>query len=363
MVNLIISLALSLSALLCGADTVDIVFVGDAMQHKSQLQAAQRPDGSYDYSAYFAEVKPYIAGADYAVVNLETPLGGEPYSGYPLFCAPDSYLDALIDAGFDFVLTANNHALDRRDRGVRRTIEQLDARGIPHTGTWTDADSRKRQGPVIVNVNGFRIAILNYTYSTNGIPIQGDVLVDPIDTLLIDADIARARERGAEIIAACMHWGIEYQLLPARSQKLMADHLVRRGVDLVIGSHPHVIQPMEMRRDAGSTPGRNALVVYSLGNFISGMRTDDTRGGAAVKATLVRDSLGRARVAGATYRLFYTVTPTPGSGRNFRLVEAERPIEGEPDAERRRKVFDSRAERVFRQHNIDVVRDTTLITN
>lgn len=351
----ILSLLISVSALLRGTDTADLVFVGDAMQHKSQLDAARQPGGTYDYSGYFAGVKPWIADADYAVVNLETPLGGEPYSGYPMFCAPDSYLDALLEAGFDFVLGANNHALDRRDRGVRRTIGELERRGVPHAGIWRSQAHRDSVSPVIVGVNGFRIAMLNYTYSTNGIPVQDDVIVDPIDTDLIFADIALARERGAEIIAVCIHWGIEYQLLPSRVQRDLADRLVERGVDLVIGSHPHVIQPMELRSDAGGERGRNALVVYSLGNFISGMRTADTRGGAGVHVRLERDSIGRARVAGADYKLFFTVPPAGGAD-NYRLIPAERPVEGRPEAEQMRRTFESRAEEIFRTHNVNVPR-------
>lgn len=352
---LLISIVLSVSALLRGADTADIVFVGDAMQHKSQLDAAHRPDGSYDYSEYFSEIRPRIQEADYAVVNLETPLGGAPYSGYPMFGAPDSYLDALLEAGFDFILAANNHALDRRDRGVRRTIGEFERRGVPHTGIWRSQAHRDSICPVIVCVNGFRIAMLNYTYSTNGIPIQGEILVDPIDTELIDADIARAREAGADLIAACMHWGIEYQLLPHASQRAMADRLVERGVDLVIGGHPHVIQPMELRRDVGGETGRNALVVYSLGNFISGMRTDDTRGGAAVSVRLVRDSIGRARVDSARYMLFFTEPPAH-PGDNYRLIPADRPLPDRPDVDRMRRAFETRATDIFDRHNLNVGR-------
>ncbi len=360
MIAFVLSIAISVSALLRGADTADIIFVGDAMQHKAQLDAARQSDGSYDYSEYFRDIKPWIAGADYAVVNLETPLGGEPYSGYPMFCAPDSYLDALLESGFDFILASNNHALDRRDRGVRRTISQFESRGVPHAGIWRSQAHRDSISPVMVCVNGFRIAILNYTYCTNGIPIQGEILVDPIDTELIDSDIVRAREAGADIIAACMHWGIEYDLLPARSQRALADHMVERGVDLVIGGHPHVIQPMELRENVGGEPGRNALVVYSLGNFISGMRTDDTRGGAGVRVRLQRDSTGRARVTAADYRLFFTVSPS-GKQDNYRLIPAEQPITGNQEAEKQRVAFESRAEAIFNKHNISVPRDTTVI--
>ncbi|MCM1110908.1 MAG: CapA family protein [Clostridium sp.] len=359
MTALLCSLFLSLSALLTRADSADIIFVGDAMQHQRQLDAARRPDGSFDYSACFAAVRPYIESAEYAVVNLETPLGGKPYSGYPMFCAPDEYLDALVDAGFDFFLGANNHALDRRDRGVRRTIDQFRSRGIPYAGIWRNRTQRDSLSPVIRDIRGFRVAFLNYTYGTNGIAIREDVVVDPIDTLLIDRDIDRAREAGAELTAVCVHWGEEYEMLPRRSQKHLADYLASRGVDMVIGAHPHVIQPIEMRQDSAS--GHRTLIVWSLGNFISGMRTRDTRGGAAVRVRLSRDSVGTARIDTATYRLFFTVTPAAGSGDNFRLVPAELPVEGNSVAESQRKAFFDSAEKIYKRHNIGVGRDTTAI--
>lgn len=294
------------------------------MMHKSQIEAAQTasrkagdPSG-HDFSEYFAAIAPQIKAADYAVVNLETPLGGKPYAGYPCFCAPDSYADALAAAGFDLMLTANNHMLDRRDRGLKRTCDLLAARGYDHLGTYRNHAQRDSLLPLIRDIRGFKVAFLNYTYGTNGIKVQGDAVVDYIDRDLIRRDIRAARSKGAEIVCAAVHWGVEYQLLPHSSQTSLAKFLVDQGVDLVIGGHPHVIQPMEMRTD---TAGRRQLVVYSLGNFISGMKTRDTRGGAMLEVRLGRDSLGHAVVKDANYSLVFTVPPT--SGRNYRLVYAD----------------------------------------
>lgn len=353
-------LIIALTSLLLQPDEVEIVFAGDAMQHQSQLDAARRPGGRFDYSDCFREVAPLIASADYAVVNLECPLGGAPYSGYPMFCAPDAYAEALRDAGFDLALTANNHMLDRRDRGLRRTIAALDSLGIPHTGIHAPAPAADGRKPFIADIGGFNVAFLNYTYGTNGIKHGPGVAVDYIDTAMIRRDITAARRAGAEIVTACMHWGVEYRLLPEKSQRALADRIRRMGADIVMGGHPHVIQPMELTAD--SVSGKRALTVYSLGNFISGMRTDDTRGGAIATVTLRRDSLGRAYVAAANYRLLFTLTPTPGSGENFQLRPADKPV-GDPTREQQRKRFVERATDIFDRHNINVPADTASIVS
>jgi poly-gamma-glutamate synthesis protein (capsule biosynthesis protein) len=335
---------------------VDLVFAGDAMQHSAQIEAASNGDGTYSYDEYFAAIKPYIENADYAVVNLETPLGGKPYTGYPCFSAPESYLTALTDAGFDLMLAANNHTLDRRDKGVLQTISQFEKQETDFIGIYRNAEHRSTHLPFIKNINGINIAFLNYTYGTNGITIQGNVVVDYIDKDIIKKDIANARKKGAELIAVCVHWGNEYQLLPHSSQKELADFLCKQGVDLIIGGHPHVIQPMEMRYN--ELTQKNTLLVYSLGNFISNMKTRDTRGGAMLKVSLSRDINGQAQVDSASYRLVFTIPPT-GNNDNFRLVPVEKYHSGSWASQC--QAFTKAAEDIFNKHNINVPRDTTTI--
>ena len=334
----------------------EIVFAGDAMQHQAQIDAARQPNGAYNYDECFAEIKSYISNADYAVVNLETPLGGKPYTGYPCFSAPDSYLTALSNAGFDLMLAANNHTLDRRDKGLLRTIDQFHSQKIEYIGIYRNNSHREKHLPFIKDINGFKIAFLNYTYGTNGINIQGNVVVDYIDRDLIKNDINKARAAGAEIIATCIHWGNEYQLLPHSSQRLLADYLCDLGVDLIIGGHPHVIQPMEIRHNLKHN--KDILIVYSLGNFISNMKTRDTRGGATIKVTLKRDKKGTAYVKDAKYRLFFTIPPT-GKNRNFKLTPVENLTNGEWSNQC--KAFTQSAEAIFNRHNNNVPRDTTII--
>ncbi len=342
------TLAVHLIALLAQAEpaTATLVFAGDAMMHKGQLASARQADGTHDFVGCFDAFRDFISAADYAVVNLETPLGSGNFTGYPCFNAPDSYADALQQAGFDMMLTANNHTLDRRDRGLKRTLDVLDSRCIDHVGTYRDVVERDTVLPLVRNVNGIDVAFLNYTYGTNGITVQGDVVVDYINKAKMSRDIRHARECGAELVCVAVHWGVEYVLLPNESQRRLGQYLLDAGADMVIGGHPHVVQPMELRTDSA---GRNQLLVYSLGNLISDMKKTDTRGGAMLRVHLGRDSLGTARVDSASYRLIF-VEPG-GAGRSHRLID--------PDSCRSQwrghaAAFSANARRIFNKHNIQV---------
>ena len=267
-------------------DSISIYFAGDIMQHEAQLKAALRADGTYDYTGCFTQVTPEIEAADIAVCNFETTLGGAPYSGYPQFCSPDELAAAVRDAGFDIFLTANNHCLDRRTRGLVRTLDVLDSLGIPHLGTYRDLAERDSLYPYIIERNSMRRALLNYTYATNGIPVAAPGIVNYIDTTQIKADVIRARQLHADCIIACMHWGTEYRLEPDKSQKTLEEWLYSIGVDHIIGGHPHVVQPVRTlahRYHAGSS-----LTVWSLGNYISNMSAPHTFQGLAVTTRLIK---------------------------------------------------------------------------
>lgn len=334
----------------------ELLFVGDAMQHQAQLDRARELAGGngYDYSGCFTYIAPAITQADYAVCNLEVPLGGGPdYTGFPCFSAPDSYAVALKDAGFDMMLTANNHCLDRRDKAARRTIAALDSLGIDHTGTFHDASDRKAKVPFIKDINGFKIGFLNYTYGTNGIEPRDGVEVALIDRDAMAREIALTRQAGAELIVVAIHWGVEYVLLENASQRSTADFLLSQGVDMVIGGHPHVIQPMKMV--ANPVTGKNSVVVYSLGNFISNMKTADTRGGALVNVTVTRDADGKAYVEKATYDTLFSAKPDGGRS-NFTVIPSwmEDRI---PAAQRNHwTIFNNSASRVFDSHNEGIER-------
>lgn len=194
MLTALLTIVLNIVAQASLSNDVELLFAGDAMQHQAQIDAARRPDGTYDYSDCFSDISRYVKSADLAIVNLETPVGDSgPYSGYPCFFAPASFVDALADAGFDVFLTANNHTLDRRAKGLRSTIKELNARCIYHLGTYNHEDERAKALPLILTVKGIHIGFLNYTYGTNGITPDGGVIVDYIDRSRIAHDIAQAR--------------------------------------------------------------------------------------------------------------------------------------------------------------------------
>ena len=338
----------------------ELVFAGDAMQHAAQIDAARTPQGTYDYSECFATITPYVETADYAVVNLETPLGGAPFTGYPCFSAPDSYAECLKNVGFDLFLTANNHTLDRRNKGLKRTVSVLDSLEVDHIGTYTCDSVRERVIPFIKDINGFKIGFLNYTYGTNGFTPGENVIVDYIDTTLISRDIIATRNAGAELITVAIHWGDEYILTPNKTQKRLADFLTGNGVDMVIGSHPHVIQPIELRYSTNDSTQHPQLVAYSLGNFISNMRTRDTRGGIMLKVKLKRDNDGLPFISEAKYKPVFTVPPL--QGHNYRLVDATEQVP-DPTWDYHRKQFLQSAKAIFDKYNIGVEMDSASLNS
>lgn len=332
----------------------ELLFVGDAMQHQAQLdKALEVGKDHYDYAECFSMIAPYISEADYAVCNLEVPLGGPPnYSGYPCFSAPDSYAVALKEAGFDMMLTANNHCLDRRDKAARRTLNVLDSLQIDHIGTFRNLVERDSLVPFIKDIKGFKVAFLNYTYGTNGIQPQDGIEVALIDKEKIKKEIELAREKGAEIIVVAMHWGIEYVLIENNVQRNLADYLMDCGVDMIIGGHPHVVQPMKVVHN--EKHNKDVLVVYSLGNFISNMKTADTRGGAVLWTTLTRDSIGTARFDKAEYELVFAAKPE-GKG-NFRVIPGWL-LDSIPTSQKYHwDIFKRGADKIFDKYNVDVSR-------
>ncbi|MDE6271948.1 MAG: CapA family protein [Muribaculaceae bacterium] len=359
--NILTVLLFSLLNFIVGADSTksepigaNLVFVGDAMQHEAQLDQAKLEGGGsrYDYKDCFPLLAPDITEADYAVVNLEVPLGGGPvYRGYPCFSAPDSYAEALRDAGFDLFLTANNHCLDSGDKAARRTLAALDRLGVDHIGTYHDAAQRDSLVPFIKTINGIKIGFLNYTYGTNGIQPKEGMEVAYIDKEKIRNEIEKTRKAGAEMICVTMHWGIEYVLHENKEQQNLSDFLVGEGVDLIIGSHPHVIQPMKVVRN--DKENKDVLVVYSLGNLISNMKTTDTRGGALVKVRVEREPDGRPVFKNAAYDIFFAAKPE-GRGSNFKVYPsryADRIPSGQKEHWR---MFERNARKIFDECNVKV---------
>ena len=246
---------------------------GDIMIHSPQITSAYREnEGRYDFYENFFYVEPYFKKADFVVGNLETTLAGEEfggYSGYPLFNSPPELAAVLKKGGFDLLSTANNHTLDRGPSGVINTINNIEKAGLDFVGTARCREEREKV--YLLSKNGIRTAFLAYSYGTNGLPVppDKDYLINLIDEELISKDIFRAKNtHAADIIVVCMHWGQEYQRVPSERQKELARILIDLGADIIIGNHPHVIQPAEIVE----TEKSSGLVFYSLGNFISNQR-------------------------------------------------------------------------------------------
>lgn len=280
---------------------VSFLFAGDAMQHQSQLDVAKNGN-SYDYSTYFKHVTEEIKQADIAVVNLEVTLPGSKYTGYPRFGSPDKYALALQDAGFDVFLTANNHILDKGKKGLERTVNVLDSMRVKHTGVFINEEKRDLYYPLMMIKNGIRIAMLNYTYDTNGYTVSKPNIVNYIDKKQILKDIDAAKSMKADIIIANMHWGIEYVLKQNKEQEDLANFLIRNGVRLVIGGHPHVVQPIDIRKKEGKIEN---IIVYSMGNLISGMKPVNTTGGMMVKIDISKDGENPVKIDTLSYSLVW----------------------------------------------------------
>ena len=206
-----------------------LIFTGDLMQHLPQVQAAFRRDGGIDYTACFSRLKNYFASADFVIANLETTLGGEPYSGYPQFRSPGALAGAMRRVGIDVAVAANNHICDRGGAGIRSTLDTLVQAGLEYTGVFADTLPDPARHPLWLRKGDFRVALLNYTYGTNGLSVPRGYTVNRIDTLRIRQDIAGARGNGATHVVLFLHWGNEYETLPNRWQRDLAARSHRWG--------------------------------------------------------------------------------------------------------------------------------------
>jgi len=278
-----------------GTDTVTVanernirlIFAGDVMGHSTQVRGAWHDGGDscYNFMPTFQWVKSYISSADLAIANLELTFAGEPYTGYPTFSCPVALAEALQDTGFDLLLTANNHSLDRGSKGMLQTINVLDNLDITHTGSFKDSVSREVNYPLIIEKNGFRLAFLNYTYGTNGFMPTPPFIVNYLDTTKITDDLERCRAMNADYIISCVHWGDEYMNYENETQRELAHFLARNGCNLIVGSHPHVVQPVQQIEGYA---GDSVLVAYSLGNFVSNQRWRYSDGGIMLEVNLTQ---------------------------------------------------------------------------
>lgn len=302
---------------LCQEDTkneLSLIFIGDFMGHKAQIDAAyDATTKTYDYYNSFMYMKHSLSDADFTLGNLEVTLGVKPYSGYPQFSSPASFASAIKDAGVDVLVTSNNHSCDKKKVGLEKTIRILDSLNIKHTGTFISPEEKEKQTPFILEKNGFKIAILNFTYGTNGIPPTAPNVVNYIKEETIKADIKKAKEAKVDKIIALMHWGKEYKDLPDSYQKKWFNFLKANGVTTVVGAHPHVVQPMKHNLIDDS------FIAYSLGNFVSHQRTFPRDGGAILKLTLTKKD-EKVAIKNAQYKLTWVYTPIENGKKQYYVL-------------------------------------------
>ena len=305
---------------------VNLLFLGDIMQHDMQIQSAYNPKTKgYDFSSQFKYIQPIINSVDAVAGNFEVTLSGKPFKGYPRFSSPDQLAFDIKKAGVDYLVTANNHIYDYGLNGFYRTLDILDSAGIIHTGTFRNhADKLKRQ-PMIIEKNGLRIALLNYTFGVNGNAYSPKILINEIGKELIKNDLAKTSKANYDAIIVFFHWGKEYQRMANPKQKELADFCFEHGANIVIGSHPHVIQEMETYRYKNKNgKGKDVLVAYSLGNYVSNYGTwRYADGGAMIRMKLEKAPNGELKIKDAGYYLIWVYRPKKtksGKLRNYYVL-------------------------------------------
>ncbi len=298
-----------------GQKEVSLLFVGDVMQHGPQIKGAYNAKTDrYEYEHTWQFIQPVIQEADIAIANLEVTHAGKPYTGYPQFSAPDDLSAALKNVGFDVILTANNHSCDGGAKGVKRTLDVLDSLKLPHTGTFRSKEEREKTYPLIVEKNAIKIAVLNYTYGTNGLFVKEPLIINYIDSAVMKKDFEKARQQ-ADYIICTMHWGDEYKSLPNAYQKKWEQFCYDQGADMVVGSHPHVIQPVERK----TINGEEKLTAYSLGNFVSNQRDRYKNGGMILRSKIERKE-DKVVLKDADYVLAYVHTAVEGPFKHYYVL-------------------------------------------
>lgn len=300
--------------------TINFTAIGDIMCHNTNYNDAyNNSTGTYDFGYVFSDIKDYIQNADIAVGNLETTFAGPErgYTSYPTFNTPEALATNLREMGIDLLSTANNHSLDKGYSGIESTIKFLDEQGISHTGTYTSQES---QNSIIVkNVKGINIAFLSFTYGTNGIPVPSgkEYCIDLISDEHIINQLNLAKEKSPDLICVFMHWGQEYVINPTSEQERLADLLFTNGADIILGSHPHVLEKMEKRTitfDDGTT--KDGFVIYSLGNFMSGQVKENTKNSIILNLKITKHGdTGKITIDSANYVPIYMYKRTSGTQR------------------------------------------------
>ncbi len=311
------------TTVLADSTTINLVATGDILMHNTVI-ASGLQGSSYNFDHLYDPVKHLITAGDYASVNLECALAGPSsgYTGYPLFNSPDNIAPALKNAGFDLVVTANNHILDRGYQGAVRTMDTLRQAGLDTTGTFKS--QQESQNYLIKDLHGVKVGYLAYSYSTNGIPVPADkpYFYNFLDREKIIRDITALRPQ-VDLVVVILHWGVEYSPYPTAQQRQMAKELFTKGADVILGSHPHVIQPMETMK----INGQDKFVIYSMGNSMGNQNGVERNSGVILNLQFAKNLTDGATVlTGVNYTPIYIHPYYIGQKRTFRVVPIEETI-------------------------------------
>lgn len=305
--------------------------IGDIMCHNTQYKDAYiSSSDTYDFTYVFQDIKKYIESADIAVGNLETTFAGKAkgYSNYPTFNTPEQLAYNLKDFGIDVLSTANNHCMDSGFSGLVSTLNYLDDANIDHVGTNSTQEAQNEI--LIKDINDVKIAFLSFTYGTNGIPIPSNkpYAVNLIDENFILEQLSLAKEQNPDMICVSMHWGSEYQTKQNKEQESLANLLFQNGVDVILGSHPHVLQPMEKKTitlEDGTT--KDCFVIYSLGNFMSGQTYPNTRNSIILNMNFTKNAeTDKISIDEISYIPIYMYKSSKGSTQRYKIIDLENTI-------------------------------------
>lgn len=268
--------------------TATLSAVGDIMIYDTQLEDAKETDGTYNFLPSLAPVSTLLTASDVTVGNFEATFAGAPYSGYPAFSAPEALATTLAGLGFDILQTANTYSIQNGLSGLTGTINTIRNEGMSSLGTYLSADDKAQNQVVVKEVNGIKLAFVGFTKGVNNmtLPEGSDYCVDllytdyyttynTINRTGIQAALAAAKATEPDAIIAMVHWGSEYESVASASQEDVADLLFEGGVDVILGSHSHIVGPMEKRTVTVDGEEKEVFVAYSLGNFLSAMERDN----------------------------------------------------------------------------------------
>ncbi len=326
-----------------------LCFAGDIVQHTPLNNDAYNRNGSYDFTYMYEYAREYFEAADYAACCIETTLNtaNRPISGYPAFCSPDGVAYSLKEVGMDLIATASNHANDTQQQGINVTLDVLDAAGLDHVGTYRTQEERdENNGILLKDINDISVAFLNYTYNTNfnsidAYPYAVNVYYNDymggltdINYDMVAEDMEAARAMDPDLIVVMVHWGVEYTTTPTEQQDAFADFLFEEGADLIIGGHPHVPEPMEIREiDNGDGTTRTGYIVYSLGNFISNQNYATLTNGAYTNLTAIVNiditkniTQDEVTITNIDYAPMYLAHPNESNSGHYCLLDINKTI-------------------------------------